>query len=212
MMNDKLLEQVSALADGELDAREAELLLARMERDAGLRDAWERYHLAGEAMRGGLARVHHHEFAAGVAAAIEQEAAPAGGRIAARRGLIRRALQPVAGVAVAAAVAVLAVFTLQAPPLSVNPPLGEVVPLGDSMPVAVPRTPVATRDELGAQAVDFSGVRSEALQNQLRGYLLNHSEHTRRPRIRGVMPYVQIAAHDTRPVETEDRDERNPRD
>ncbi len=204
-MTDKLLEQVSALADGELSAREAELLLARMERDSELRDAWERYHLAGEAMRGGLARLHGTGFAAGVAAAIEAEAAPAGRRAAA----IRRALQPVAGFAVAASVAVLAVFTLQMPQQSsegLAP--AEVVPRGDSIPVAVPR--------MRTQAVDFSGVRSEALQNQLRGYLLNHSEHTRSPRIRGVMPYVQIAAHDTRPVQaegnTEDDDDRDPRD
>lgn len=198
MMNDKLLEQVSALADGELDARETELLLARMEREPDLRDAWERYHLAGEAMRGGLARIHHHDLAAGVAAAIEDEAAPAGIRTAARRIAIRHALQPIAGIAVAAAVAMLAVFTLQVPQLSDDRPLGEVVPQNDSIPVAMPRAP--------ARGVDFSGVRSEALQNQLRGYLLNHSEHARSPRIRGVMPYVQIAAHDTRPVTAEERD------
>ncbi|HEX7046933.1 MAG TPA: sigma-E factor negative regulatory protein [Gammaproteobacteria bacterium] len=198
-MNDKLLEQVSALADGELSTHEAELLLARMERDAELRDAWERYHLAGEAMRGGLARVHHHDFAAGVAAAIAEDTVPAKTTISG--AAIQRALRPVAGFAVAASVAMLAVFTLQMPQQDSS--LGEVVPQGDSIPVAVPR--------MRAEAVDFSGVRSEALQNQLRGYLLNHSEHTRSPRIRGVMPYVQIAAHDTRPVETDDGNDRDPR-
>src|SRR5690606_18261445 len=150
-MNDKLLEQVSALADGELEAREAELLLARMAREPALRDAWERYHLAGEAMRGGLARLGP-DFSANVASAIEREDTPAGGRVAGR-SVIGRLLQPIAGVAVAATVAMVAVFSLQVPPLSVDRPMGEVVPRSDIMPVAMPR---ATG---GMQQVGFSGVR-----------------------------------------------------
>lgn len=183
-MTDKLLEQVSVLADDELNAGEAELLLARMERDPALRDAWERYFLVGEAMRGSLPEARFRDLASGVAEAIAGDAVSAPSPV---HGL-REFLRPVAGFAVAASVAVIAVFTLREP---VNLP-GEVVPRGGDAPVAAPL--------MSSQAVGFSGVRSPELQNQLRTYLLNHSEHSGSPRIRGVMPYVQLAAHDSRPV------------
>lgn len=188
-MTDKLLEQVSALADDELNPREADLLFARMERDGELRDAWERYHLIGETMRGAIARPHVANVASRVAAALEDDDAPAASRTVAARRLLR----PAAGVAVAASVAMLAVFTLKVPP---DYSSADVVPDSGKAPVATPL--------VRAQAVDFSGVRSPELQNQLRGYLLNHSEHSGSPRIRGVMPYVQIAAHDTRAIRTAD--------
>lgn len=188
-MKDKLLEQVSALADDELGTGEAELLLSRMERDPALRDAWEHYFLVGEALRGSLPPARFRDLAAGVAAAIEDDTSPAASRASALRNL----LQPVAGFAVAASVAMIAVFTLREP---VELPPGEVVPRGGDVPVAAPL--------LDSQAVGFSGVRSPELQNQLRSYLLNHSEHAGSPRIRGVMPYVQLAAHDTRPVKVAD--------
>ena len=187
-MTDKLLEQVSALADDELAPREAELLLARMERDSALRDAWEHYHLVGEAMRGSLPAARFRNLAGGVAAAIEHNDAAEG---AAEKG-VRALLRPVASVAVAAAVAALAIFTLQLPR---GPVPTEVVTDGGRPPVAAPL--------MQARTVDFSGVGSPELQNQLRSYLLNHSEHSGSPRMRGVMPYVQLAAHDTRPVSRE---------
>lgn len=187
-MTDKLLEQVSALADDELDPREAELLLARMGREPALRDAWERYHLVGEAMRRALPPGTRPRFAERVAAAVEREEAPAGSRFGRARLLLN--LRPLAGMAVAASVAMLAVFTLQEPQPTAP---AEVVPVAGG---SVPTVPLIT-----ARQADFSGVRSPELQDQLRSYLLNHSEHAGGMRLRGVMPYVQIAAHDTQPVE-----------
>lgn len=187
-MTDKLLEQVSALADDELPAREAELLLARMERDPALRDAWERYHALGEAMRGGLSGA---SIAGRVAAAVEREPA------ASVSAVERWHLRPVAGLAIAASVAVLAVLTLHQPQ---QPVPGSVVPAAGEPPATTPL--------LEPRQADFSGVRSPELQDQLRSYLLNHSEHAG-ARLRGVMPYVQLAAQDTRPVKTVDRDNEN---
>ena len=190
-MNDKLLEQVSALADDELDAREAALLLERMSRDNSLRDAWERYHLVGEALRKGVAP-GSIDLAARVATLVEHDSPENNRRLVSRHVLAQ--LRPVAGLAIAASVAMVAVFTLQAPMAP-----SEVVPVAGNPPATVPlMTP---------QRADFSGVRSPELQDQLRSYLLNHSEHSRSARLRGgVMPYVQIAAQDTRPVEVVEED------
>lgn len=192
-MTDKLLEQVSALADDELDSREAELLLPRMQRDGELRDAWERYHLVGEAMRRALPRNADPELAARVATVIEQDEQDLHPVFASR---MFQQLRPVAGLAVAASVAMLAVFTLQGPS-DVGP--SEVVPIAGNPPATVPL--------IAPRRVDFSGVASPELQDQLRSYLLDHSEHASTAKLRGgVMPYVQIAAQDTRPVDSVDDD------
>lgn len=186
-MTDKLREQVSALADDELGSREAELLLERMQRDPALREAWDRYHLVGEAMRNALPAVRDAGLVERVSRAVEDEPGTVRGRTRAAR--IMRQLRPVAGLAVAASVAMLAVLTLQ-PPRDSAP--GEVVPSLGERPANAPL--------LTPRRVDFSGVRSPELQDQLRTYLLNHSEHAGGARLRGVMPYVQIAAQDARPV------------
>lgn len=193
-MSDKLLEQASAFADGELTGAEAPLFLARLQRDPELRAALGQYHLVGEAMRGTLP-IQSRDFAAGVMTAIEkidtrvsQVATPGAARSVARFG------RPVAGFAVAASVAMLAIFTLQGPagvPATATIP-AEVVPGASS---------IASNPVLPARQVDFSNVGSPELQNQLRGYLMNHNEHAGSSRLRGVMPYVQIAAQDSSPIE-----------
>lgn len=202
-MNDKLLEQASAFADGELDGAEAPLFVARLQRDAELRAAVGRYELLGEAMRGTLP-AQRRDFAAGVMAAIE-EIDDAGAPGAARSDVSRQVMRlgrPVAGLAVAASVAMLAIFTLQGP---------AGVPSGSPVPVEVVpgSSNVASNPVIRARQVDFSNVRSPELQNQLRGYLMNHNEHAGNSRLRGVMPYVQIAAQDSRPVAEEEAETPN---
>lgn len=192
-MTDKLLEQVSALADDELSSREAEMLLERMQRDGNLRDAWERYHLVGEAMRRSLPKAADLDLAARIAAVVEQDETGIRPVFASK---VLQQLRPVAGLAVAASVAMLAVFTLQGP-TDISP--SEVVPIAGNPPATVPL--------IGPRRVDFSGVGSPELQDQLRSYLLDHSEHSGSARLRGgVMPYVQIAAQDTRPVDAAEED------
>lgn len=112
-MNDAIRMQLSAFVDGELPQNEAELLLRRMSQDAELRQDVAEYLAMGRFVRGeaGLAgadRLHQR-----VAAQIddpeqhnvfEDVVSPTGRS---------RALRPIAGIAIAAAVAVVAVFSLQ---------------------------------------------------------------------------------------------------
>jgi sigma-E factor negative regulatory protein RseA len=46
------MDKISALMDGELDAPQADLQLARLKQDAEARASWDSYHLIGAAMRG----------------------------------------------------------------------------------------------------------------------------------------------------------------
>ncbi|HET9679556.1 MAG TPA: sigma-E factor negative regulatory protein [Gammaproteobacteria bacterium] len=181
-------EQLSALADGELDTAQARLLLARMARDPALRAAWARYHLTGDAMRGALADHHAPKLAEQVMAAIETDASPA----QARR--MPRWLKPVAGTAVAASVATLAVFSLQQ---QSGPLPAEVVP-----PVA--STPAATI----VPTLQGKALQSNALQNQVRTaawgapepaskrrlapYLEQHNRYATQRSIQGMLPYAHI--------------------
>src|SRR5688572_20259968 len=46
------MDRISALMDGELEADQAELQLARLKQDPEARASWDSYHLIGAAMRG----------------------------------------------------------------------------------------------------------------------------------------------------------------
>ena len=160
-MSERLHEQLSALLDGELPAGEAELLLARLQRDPALRATLARYTLTGDAIRvaslqaaAQVEPVASAGFAARISAAIEaeeqQQASVLAGmnvlpaalaepspRLAAaprraRRGSLRRWLQPLGGVAVAAGVAGLALMVV---------PHGPIGSPGGSQPVQVAAAP-----------------------------------------------------------------------
>jgi sigma-E factor negative regulatory protein RseA len=118
--NETLRQQLSALVDGELPGAEAELLVRRLARDGELKQAMSRYLLMGEALRQPNAIGPSRGFSAKVAAALEQDLAPATQTPAdhgTRKNLrsLGQWLRPVAGVAVAAGVASLAVFVFRGP-------------------------------------------------------------------------------------------------
>ena len=47
-----IIEKISAWMDGELNIEQARLLPEQIKRDAGLRLAWDYYHLIGDTLRG----------------------------------------------------------------------------------------------------------------------------------------------------------------
>lgn len=109
-MNDSIREQLSAMADGEMEAEGTRFLLKRLERDAEFRGTWERYHLMRDCLRhqGTMAPP---DFCAGVAERIDAEVA------ALRRQPARRdAWRGLAGAAIAASVAVVALFAVRMNP------------------------------------------------------------------------------------------------
>jgi sigma-E factor negative regulatory protein RseA len=122
--NSELLEQLSALADGELSADSRRFLLKRLAEDAELKQAWSNYHRIGESLRGNTPPAF--DLSARVQAALDAEAAPASGAL---HGLARW----VGGGAVAAAVALAAILALPTSQLPTEPVatgLAEVAPSG----------------------------------------------------------------------------------
>ena len=110
-MNDAIRMQISAFVDGELPDNEADLLLRRLSQDSELRQEVAEYLAIGRIMRGeasvrGMDGIHERVLAALDDRPLEDEG---GGAETPRR----RAIRPLAGVAVAASVALLAIFGLQ---------------------------------------------------------------------------------------------------
>ncbi len=190
-MNDEIREQLSALADDELNEVEQPLLLGRLQRDAGLRACLGRYQLIGEVMRGTGATA-----TLGVAERVQQALAddqmPVNARVSAKTALWK----PVAGLAVAASVALVAVLTVT----SVNTPPENHVPVlatADPEPVAAP-VPGSAATRVSDAGTDQRWDRLDpSIDKRLSGYLVNHNEYAASHGVQGVMPYVRIVGHDT---------------
>ncbi len=99
-MNRESVEALSAGIDGELSPHELRFLLRRLEHETELQQAWSRYHLVRDGLRGRLPALASTDFAARTSAAIGREALP----ITATGGH-RRWLRWSAGGAIAASVA-----------------------------------------------------------------------------------------------------------
>lgn len=120
-MNTDIKQQLSALVDGELEKDQARFLIKRLQGDADLSGCWQRWHVAGECLRGQPVAPLRSDFAARIAQAIDAEAAP-------RRQGGAGVLKWVGGFAVAASVALAAV-------IAVDPAAGPVAP--DSVAASV---------------------------------------------------------------------------
>jgi len=110
MNNPDAREHLSAGIDGELSTQELRFLLRRLDHDAGLQQAWTRYHVARDGVRRQLPPLASAGFAARVMAAIEQETAPVATPASPSS---RHWLRWSAGGAIAASVAVAALLLVQ---------------------------------------------------------------------------------------------------
>jgi len=193
-MSDTLKERTSALLDGELEPRAASETIDILLKDDGLLVHWcdvlrhKVYPDAGdglrERMRSCLADEPLH--------------------FPAHRPLSRRwrkALKPVAGLALAASVAVVAIVAVRG--LGQLPEQPEIV--------QVPSTALAPNSAaaiIPVSAIDGGGFQPRGLKrlqwntsepgvaNRLNGYLLNHSEHVGGA-VSGMHPYARIVGYDT---------------
>lgn len=139
-------EDLSALMDGELGAEPTRFLLRRLEHDPELGATWSRWHLIRACLASDSARMsaqrRDNDFAAGVAAALEAEAAP--------QSRARHWARYLGGGAIAASVAVAALM-LNAPASRVDTP----APVAQDRPAPNPVNSAAATTGLAAtQAAD----------------------------------------------------------
>ena len=175
MTDPRILEQLSAFADGELGKAEAELLVARLCREPELAAVWARWHAASEVLRGGLPPRYPRELADRVHAALDADAAH-------RAAFDWRT--PLLGTALAAGVAALAILGVRS---QFAPQAGVVVPM--------------TAGSGGAAAGQAQLVGYDPqLAVKLNSYVARHAQVSGR-RLPPVAPHVQVAAQDAQAIE-----------
>ncbi|HTV84109.1 MAG TPA: sigma-E factor negative regulatory protein [Dyella sp.] len=107
-MTEANMETLSAAMDGELSKEELRFLLRRLDHDAALLQAWTRYHVVGDGLRGQVPAMASAGFATRVMQMIESEQSVAA-TVPRRRDWLRLSV----GGAIAASVAVAALMVSQ---------------------------------------------------------------------------------------------------
>lgn len=102
-------QQLSALMDGALPPDEARFLLRRLQHDAELAGCLDRWHMAGDALRGQTQAIVSADFAERVSAMVASEPAMGPAAVGASRAN-RSGLRWAGGTALAASVALVALF------------------------------------------------------------------------------------------------------
>jgi sigma-E factor negative regulatory protein RseA len=160
-------DRISALMDGALDDKSAAELISNLARDGEGAEAWQTYHLIGDAMRGTAPLAE--DFAARVAWKLADEPtvlAPRAPQPEPRRWY---ALSAAASLAAVALVGWLA-FAPQPEVAPTQAPVAQAQPMPESKPNIVPM-PTAAND-----------------------YLLAHQGFSPRVSLQGMAPYVRTVA------------------
>ena len=187
-MNEKKLEALSALMDGESFDSDAGSLQG-WTRDEGLRATWGRYHIMSDCLRGTLPRHLDPALANRIAMALRSEPAILAPDVVAPRPW----LKPLAGMAIAASDATLAVVGIQISRTD-TPGAG----LGQSVANQSPATSGGSGGQINLAA--GNGVtrplrpadptsRADARLNR---YLINYNEQRSNDTVQGMPPFVRV--------------------
>jgi len=190
-MSEQRDEQLSALVDGELGPAEGRFLVRQMANDEQARAAWHRYHMIGEAARGGDC-VPSMDLADRVRAALADE--PALGDIQDEQATstvvqLARWKRPLVTLALAASLAMVAVLVMREAPLQQGPATAEMVADNVQPQDAMPEV----QWELAPPEV----------QQRLQGYLANHARHGNVSPGQDMLEYIRLVGFD-QPVQPQD--------
>ncbi|NKN33315.1 sigma-E factor negative regulatory protein [Marichromatium bheemlicum] len=185
----ELRQRLSELQDGELDTASTGRLLDALAHDDELRDTWARYQMIGHAIRGERIDPPHAEVADAVRERVMADALVFHQR---HRFQPRRALAPVAGMALAATAAFVAVFAV--------PPLffqggdhleGGFPTTAQHQPVSPPPTMVTTVGD-GRWGIDRPD-----LANKLDLFLVTHQDTASVSGAKGMLPYATFVGYES---------------
>ncbi len=216
-MSTKKDEYVSALVDDEAGLFESRRFVDEVLRNDTERARWARYHLIGEAMRGGLPKVVDSGFANRVMREIDAEPALHVDHPVDFARVHSRWMRPVAGFAMAASVAVVSVLAIQSmmglgqqggadrradtavPVREKAPVVVEVTPpvIEPAQRVVVVEPPIASASSLPAVVVAEQApppTPSAETVARINSYIVNHSEHAA---AQGMLPRARVVGYDT---------------
>jgi|SRR6185436_3492350 len=174
------MDKISALMDGELDARQSEQQYSRLKHDADARASWGTYHLIGDALRG------EGVFTRKLSGHLDQLSVQLSQEPTVLAPQRKAAKRPAATFAWSIAASLSAVALVGW--VAVNNPLA---PQSDEVrPVAVAPTPTP----LVAVADQLDNVPSEGKMNE---YLMAHQEFSPSTTIQGLAPYIRSVSATT---------------
>lgn len=199
-MSDTLKERTSALLDGELEPRAASETIDILLKDDGLLVHWSRYHVVRDVLRYKV----YPDTGDGLRDRVRSCLADEPLHFPVKPPLSRRwrkALKPVAGLALAASVAVVAIIAVRGlGQLPEQPEVAQASSTGLSPISAAAVIPVSAIDRGGFQPRGLKRLQwntsEPGVANRLNGYLLNHSEHLGGA-VSGMHPYARIVGYDT---------------
>ena len=183
-------DSISALLDGECSPGELDRILDEMERSPELKTTWSRLCLSRDAHEGIVVRKTQTCICAGVMQGLGMQERRASSKVvplvAAPR--LRAYWKPVAGLAVAASVAaVVVVMNLQQPD-AVAPASGVSMQAGTAGSGSL-------GDEMQVAGVSPDEVQRAVLNDELRRYLIEHSNTLADRGMGATLSYARFAAH-----------------
>jgi len=193
------MERISALMDGELGRDEVARLIPGVREREDLREAWETYHLIGDALRGQVGSPI--AVARAVAAQLEQEPTVLAPRRASGNGVMRRFGLP--SLAAAAAVAAVSWMSFE----THTPPGAAAIAIPAShliVPSAMPQQLNVLSEFAQASAPSSPAPQSPPIQlpsRQIDAYLAAHQAFSPSTTMQGLAPYVRTVTADSADVE-----------
>lgn len=189
-MNESQRQQLSALADGELDTAAMSPLLTALERHPEMQATWERYHLIGHLLRSETADPECRDIAARVRARLAAEPAVlAPHRSRPRRpGSFRVPRVPLVGFGLAAGLVLLAILIL---PRWLAPPR-ETAGGPTTLAALAPPPGLAT-------AAKRWHLEQPGLERKLDRFLINHQARSPASGIKGFFPYATVVGYEAKP-------------
>jgi len=175
------MDKISALMDGELDARQSDQQYTRLKQDPDARTCWNTYHLIGDALRGDS--IVSTNVSTKLGARLEQELtvlAPQRAQLKPVKRTTAYALSAAASLSAVALVGWMAVNGPLAPPPQVSVSSAPAAPVTPSAPVATV-TPASVQPQL-------TSVPRDGKMNE---YLMAHQEFSPSTAIQGVAPYIR---------------------
>jgi sigma-E factor negative regulatory protein RseA len=171
------MDKISALMDGELDARESGQQYSRLKHDADARACWETYHLIGDALRGEC--MVSKKLSGGLVGDLGTLLAQEPTVLAPQRGTPNRVAPSTYAWSVAASLSAVALVGW----IAVNNPLSPQPELAKA-PVTTPSAPVIP----ASAPVQLASVPSDGTMNE---YLMAHQEFSPSTAIQGLAPYIR---------------------
>lgn len=184
-MSKQKIEDLSALIDGEYD-NDPDAVIGHICRDEQLRQAWARYHLISDCLKGHLPEHISMSVGEGVHRLLETEPT-----VLVPKRRLNHYLRPAVGFAIAASVAVVAILAIQHNNSSLTGSDAETLAAKPSVQgnieqytfaAAGPMQPVSTGDK--------------SANSRMNSYLVNYNEQRANAGMQGIFPYVRIVAHE----------------